>query len=515
MLPGSSEDTKSVVSDATTISSDNNNLVPPPRIQSFQISSEEIPLSKVSSSKETKILNDSITLNPGITPLNFYASLVHVIIVQFNHTVTSTLQPLIVSDPDSYNADPKTIGVILAKLMILQTVTKMCLTPIYGYLMDRVGRKPMVILGGFMALMGYLLVPFQKSVFPGYAISKILVANGGNMMTLAPFVADYVHDSSKGKAMGITTALGSAGQLLGAVFVSFLISAHVSLTKIHVIIGFTIITVVLSYSLGIKGGKYYLLRKSSASESDGEAANMVVNYREEKFFTKLRQGFKVLGQNGWLLISLSITILARADYYLVTIMFALFIKSFDKKDDAAAHLESNKMVSKYQSLFFSLSLIGNLAYGHVLDKVNTLYIIFPTCMAAMTGYTLGSFSGSKDSVLLLLLILFAGIAMPGLLNSGNYLAMKYFPRELRGLLNSMMSVIGVAGYLFLSTAGGYLFDNYGKSSPFLLFVGMLAATMTAIFLIYKTQGLGREKEKENIQILQDHPEDNSDGAVIE
>lgn len=361
-----------------------------------------------------------------------------------------------------------------------------------------------------MALTGYLLVPFQKSVFPGYAISKILVANGGNMMTLAPFVADYVHDSSKGKAMGITTALGSAGQLFGAVFVSVLLNAHVNLREIHVIIGLTIISVVLVYTIGIKGGKYYLLRKSS--DADEESTPIVVNYREEKFFTKLGQGFKVLGQNGWLLISLSITILARADYYLVTIMFALFIKSFDQEGDNEAHDESNKMVSHYQTLFFSLSLVGNLAYGHILDKVNTLYIIFPTCLAAMIGYTLGSFSGSKDSILLLLLILFAGVAMPGLLNSGNYLAMKYFPRELRGLLNSMMSVIGVAGYLFLSTAGGYLFDNYGKASPFLLFVGMLAATMAAIFLIYKTQDLGKGKEKEREEILKDQPENELDDA---
>jgi len=514
MFPGSSDDTKSVVSDSTIASGDSNTPAIHSKMQSFQISTGEITVPKVISNKETKIFGGSITLNPDITPLNFYASLVHVIIVQFNHTVTSTLQPLIITDPDSYNADRDSIGIILAKLMILQTVTKMCLTPLYGYLMDRIGRKPMVIIGGFMALTGYLLVPFQKSVFPGYAISKILVANGGNMMTLAPFVADYVHDSSKGKAMGITTALGSAGQLFGAAFVSVLLAAHVSLKKIHVIIGITIISVVLVYSIGIKGGKYYLLllRKNS---DDEESTPIVVNYREEKFFTKLAQGFKVLGQNGWLLISLSITILARADYYLVTIMFALFIKSFDKVGDTEAHDESNKMVSHYQTLFFSLSLVGNLAYGHILDKVNTLYIIFPTCTAAMIGYLLGSFSDSKESILLLLLILLAGVAMPGLLNSGNYLAMKYFPRELRGLLNSMMSVIGVAGYLFLSTAGGYLFDNYGKASPFLLFVGMLAATMAAIFFIYKTQDLGKGREKEKEEILKDQPEHElDDGDAI-
>jgi len=283
-------------------------------------------------------------------------------------------------------------------------------------------------------------------------------------------------------------AMGTAGQLLGSVFITFLLYLKINLAFMHVIMGITIVTAVMIYSIGIKGGRYFV-HKEKRNEDD-----FTDTRHEEKFLPKLKQALITIYGNGWLLVSVTISTLAKADYYLVTIVLALFIKSFDQTPEDLH--TSNQLANIYQDLFFGLSFVGNLLYGLVLDRINTINIIFPTLLMAIFGYSLGIFAHSRDSILIPIMILFAGAAMPGLLNSANYIAIKNFPRELRGILNSVLNVIGVAGYLFLSVIGGHLFDNYGRSAPFILFIFMLLGSMIVITYIYKKRHLKGKKKKD-------------------
>jgi MFS family permease len=447
--------------------------------------------------KGISVLQGRIVLNPGITGLNYFASLIHVVLVMFSHTVTTTLQPLILLDPASFNIDKRTSGVVLAKLMLVQTVVKILVTPFIGHLIDKLGRRTVILSGAAICCFGYLLVPFQTSVFPGYVFSKVLVANGGNIMNLTPLNADYIHDSTKGKATGISLALGSFGQFLGTLFVAFLLGMKYTLPTMHVITGLTILGVASVYLLGVKGGKYYM------NERRNEEG--IERMPKQKVMKRLREGFKVLCGNGWLLISLTINTLARADYYLVTIIFALYVKSYD--ETAADSVESNHLVTKYQNLYFGLCLIGNLIYGQILDKVNALKIIIPTMGTAIMAYFLGGFADAKDSSLLLTLIIFAGMSMPGMLNAGNYLAIKNYPPAMRGVLGSLISIIGIAGYLFLSTVGGYLFDNWGRSAPFWVFACMLTASLTGVLIIATRGKLFKEEKGEKELVKAQDSED--------
>ncbi len=226
---------------------------------------------------------------------------------------------------------------------------------------------------------------------------------------------------------------------------------------------------------------------------------------KEKVMKRLKEGFRVLCGNGWLLISLTINTLARADYYLVTIIFALYVKSYDETTEDAT--ESNHLITKYQNLYFGLCLIGNLIYGQILDKINSLKIIIPTMGTAIMAYFLGGFADAKDSSLLLTLIIFAGMSMPGMLNAGNYLAIKNYPPAMRGVLGSLISIIGIAGYLFLSTVGGYLFDHWGRSAPFWVFACMLTASLSGVLIIATRGKLFKEVKTEKELVKAQDSED--------
>ncbi len=472
------------LANAEKSSTDQSQTLPPPA------SMNEIP--KEQPNKEgITVFGGKITLNEGISATNYYASLIHTVVTFMNFTASTTLQPLILLDAKSYAVDLSKIGVTLAKLILLQTVTKICLTPTFGFLIDKLGRKPMVYLGGVIVLMGYCLVPFQKTVFPGYAISKLLVANGANLLILLPLNADYVHDSSKGKAVGLSQALTSLGSFLGSLLITILLHTGFDLAKIHFAVGVFSFIMILLYSPGIKSGNYYLKKGQNDDEEFLDKQN-----QEESFKDKVLKSINALSKNGWLLISLIINTLARADYYLITMVFALWVKSFDKTDDEKK--ESDKLIALYANMFFALGLFGNIFYGLILDVVNPMKVIFPTIFGGIVGYSLILFANSKESIFVFLLILSAGIAMPGLFNSGNYLAIRNYPKELRGTLSSLINVFGIAGYLFLSTVGGYLYDNVSKKMPYILFLGMLILAAVAVTLIYgKLRRYGRKKNPNN------------------
>ena len=445
------------------------------------------PPRTVANPEGLKVLCNKITLNDGISKGNFYASLIHTLVTFSDLTATTTLQPLILLDPKFYAVDINRIGVILAQLILLQTVTKICFTPAFGYLIDKLGRKPMMLVGGALVLMGYGLVPFQRTVFPGYAISKLLVANGTNILILLPFNADYVHDASKGKVTGFSQALTSFGSFFGSVMITILLSMGLDLAQIHVVVGIFTFGMVVIYSNWIKGGNYYLKKGQNDDEEFLDKVN-----QEESFKDKMKKSINALSKNGWLLISLIINTLARADYYLITIVFALWIKGYDKTD--AERKESDKLINHYEDLFFFLGLVGNLGYGFILDMVNPMKVIFPTILGGLLGYSLILFANSKDSIFVLLLIVTAGLAMPGLFNSANYLAIRNFPKELRGSISSLINVFGIAGYLFLSTIGGYLYDNVSKKMPYVLFLMMLILAAIGVSLIYaKLRRYGRKR----------------------
>jgi len=57
--------------------------------------------------------------------------------------------------------------------------------------------------------------------------------------------------------------------------------------------------------------------------------------------------------------------------------------------------------------------------------------------------------------------LFENITLEGLFN-------KNLPKDIRGTLNSAFNLFGNLGMLVFTIVGGYLYDNVGPDSPFLI-----------------------------------------------
>ena len=434
-----------------------------------------LDIEKPLSSHNEKIFGERIVLNTGITKINYICSLLHFLTMLFSFLITDTLQPMILLDPHYFNIDKETSGELIAKILVILLVFKIFISPFYGYCIDRFGRVIMLRYAAINILLGYLSVPYQKSVFPGFLISKILFSNGGTIYALVPFNADYVHDSSKGKAAGLQLTLGTVGGLLGALFVKMLLWLGFDLSQCYIISGFIVFTSTMLYSFGLKPGNKYYYKLSSAGLKE--------NVAEQPITQKFMLAWTEVKNSPWIMIAVLLTIVGNADFYILTVLFALYVKSFFGSTDADA-LTSNHLISFWQLTAFTLAAIFNIISGHFIDKINPIKIIVPSVLLTIIGFFFSLLVQSPYDTFFMILVILPSISLPAIYTTANYLAIKHFPQDMRGTLSSFVGMVGYLGYVFIALFGGILFDRVHRSGPYVLYSLMLTMALFIILRIY-------------------------------
>lgn len=114
------------------------------------------------------------------------------------------------------------IGIIGSMELVSVTLIK----PIFGWLSDRFGRRP-VILGGFILGSAALASVPATSEFFGLAMASLLYGLGFAAVTSSTpaFVSDNIDRSYYGSAMGALSMIMDIGQTFGPVLTGFIIAA--------------------------------------------------------------------------------------------------------------------------------------------------------------------------------------------------------------------------------------------------------------------------------------------------
>src|SRR5512134_2600271 len=113
---------------------------------------------------------------------------------------------------DKLGASGSTLGILVATAAL----TEFLFGPIWGSISDRVGRKPILMIGMF----GYALAMFAFGVATKIwmllvfrALSGIL--SSATITTTMAYIGDSTSEKSRGGGMGILGAVGGAGTVIG------------------------------------------------------------------------------------------------------------------------------------------------------------------------------------------------------------------------------------------------------------------------------------------------------------
>lgn len=108
-------------------------------------------------------------------------------------------------------ANPSLVGVLMAAHPFAQ----LAVSPLWGRLSDRYGRRPLILIGLLTAAVAYVLFGLADNFWLLLAFRLVQGAGGGITGVVQAYVADVVEPEERTKALGWLTAATSAGVSIG------------------------------------------------------------------------------------------------------------------------------------------------------------------------------------------------------------------------------------------------------------------------------------------------------------
>jgi len=427
----------------------------------------EVPIETLEKTVQTRVLRGWILLNNGITTTNFYSSWVFVMFLGFVLISFSTLEPQYINQ--QFGVPVENMGKITAFLYLIDYSVRMVCALMFGPMIDYYGRKFVMTIGILLLALGYLLIPFLSfNLFPGYIIGKSFISAGLISISMLPFSADYVDDSTKGVMTGMNYGIGFIGGAICGILIKCLLLLGFSYKFIYWIYCPIVLVVGFSIRPGIKGGNTYY--KNKKIDVDEKVKDGAIQWKAIK---------KAYKEIPWISISVIFGVLGNTDFYIMTTALMIWIKTLIPADE-----DPTVIATTYQVLFFSLSVLTTIFAALKIDKIPHMRIIFPVLIVALCGFVMVPFASDPRGFLLHLFFIIEGLSLPGVFVFSTYLAIRYNPAEIRGSLSAISNSISFLAAIIILCVGGYLHDHWRSDASFILYGGLLLFTLFLVTFIY-------------------------------
>jgi MFS family permease len=128
--------------------------------------------------------------------------------------------PLLPFYAQNFNAGPVIIGLLYS----VYSFSQLIFSPIWGSYSDKFGRRPIMLLSTFGAVMAYILFGLADSLLVLF-LSRILAGvMGGNIATAQAYISDITDKSNRARGMGVLGAAFGLGFVFGPAMATGLIN---------------------------------------------------------------------------------------------------------------------------------------------------------------------------------------------------------------------------------------------------------------------------------------------------
>lgn len=381
-------------------------------------------------------------------------------------------------------------GRISGDLVFLTEIVALLLFVPAGVLIDRIGRRPIYVIGLLLLGLTYVLYPLATTttalfVFRIiYAVGIVAVAGG-----LSTVLVDYPAERSRGKLVAIVGFLNG----LGIVFINqgfgmlpeFFAGQGASGTDAglytHLIVATLAVISAVILAVGLKGGT-----PVAKSERPPLKELLVSGFAEAR--------------NPRILLAYGAAFIARGDQSIN----ATFLVLWGTTAGLAAGMESAEAV-KNGTFIFVISQLSALVWapvlGPVIDRLNRV-------TALSVGLALGA-TGNLSVLLLddplasygVVFFILLGIGQISVFLSAQSLIGQEAPSAKRGVVLGAFNISGAIGILLITTSGGRLFDGVDPRAPFVV-VGAISVLLLLFSLYVRMRAPGKvasEIEAERMQ----------------
>lgn len=160
----------------------------------------------------------------------------------------------------------------LGFLMAIYSIMQLFFAPMWGRISDRIGRKPILIIGIAGLAASFFITAMADSLF-GLFVARIIggILSSANMPTAMAYVADITTVEDRGKGMGVigaATGLGFIfGPAIGGIFSKTSLSFPFVIAGISSVITLILVITVLKESLSVEKRAHQTKQKQSTNNT--------------------------------------------------------------------------------------------------------------------------------------------------------------------------------------------------------------------------------------------------------
>ena len=338
--------------------------------------------------------------------------------------------PLLPFYAESFGANAFMIGLLATSFSLMQFV----FSPVWGRGSDKIGRKPIILVGLLgscvsyvaMALAGSLVLLFVARIIGGIA--------GANVATAQAYVADITTPEDRARGMGLMGTAFGLGFIFGPAIGGLL--SRVSPE--------TPMWFATALCLGNFVAAWFLLPESRRVTASTKALGRMAAFRHAMNKPTL--------------------LLVLALYFIVTMAFSAFEATFALFSEARFGYTAASIGFLFAFIGTVLAIVQGVLVGRVVKRVGERTLIPLAILLISISIGMLPFVWSVPGLLVALFFLAVGMGFnsPSLSSMVSKLSDADDQGGTLGLASSLASLGRVVG----PASGGYLYDAYGMTTPY-------------------------------------------------
>ena len=348
--------------------------------------------------------------------------------------------PLLPFYAETFGASALTVGLLNTSFSFMQFL----FAPFWGRLSDRVGRRPVILIGLFGSFVSYLLFGLAASLTLLFAARIAAGIAGANIPTAQAYMADVTTPENRARGMGLVGAAFGLGFIFGPAIGGFLSQWGYQAPSFFAS-GLSLVNFVAAWFL--------LPESRPAPQPRRPRVSRLAGFRA----AVSRPGLPQL-----LLI-----------YFIVVTAFSSFEMNFALYTGQRFGFSATNIGYVFAFIGVVLSVVQGLLVGRVVDRVGERRLI-PIAIASIAA-GLAMIPLAPDVAAIVgacgLLALGMGLHNPSVTSLISRMSRADEQGGILGLSQSVASLARIIGPAW----GGYLYDVFGMRSPFFSASAMLAA----------------------------------------
>ncbi|MCH8862005.1 MAG: MFS transporter [Proteobacteria bacterium] len=369
------------------------------------------------------------------------------------------------------------IGRAVGTLSFVGEIAFIAVSPFFGSLSDKVGRRPIFALGFAWVGVGFFIYPLADSY------GMLLLARGFlgiGSAALGGMMATVLSDYPQNRSRGIMAAMSGWSNGLGALFMIFLMSKLPSyfvgegvseqMAGTYTFWATTVLcmaTAALAFK-GLKAGK------PGKSQDHKKVRVLIV------------EGAAAARNNPRIMLAYSESFIARGDLLMIGTFLSAWLIQAGMADGLAVP-EATANAGRLGGLVQGVTLLWAPIFGIILDRFDRASVVIFAMALAVIGYAGIGLTADPTAPEALPALVMLGVGEFSAIMAGQALVAQEAPIDNRGAVLGLFAFCGALGLLALSLLGGHLFDSIGPGAPFLLVAGVNGIVLLlAIYVRRKT-----------------------------